>query len=181
MDYFIREASNSDNFNVLHNLNEFCRRYVVKYGDFVLTAYVDCPQSLKDGQIRVSLNAGLKLDDFLREYDNLNDTQRRMLQYNMPEFTGWLINTKYEKDVNYVHYCRTNSNGGFVWLICNIIELESEKSIVEGIINLSYMAALTISEIHKSNIPFAGSQSLLESGMRNRMNVIEHFINYSQR
>lgn len=181
MNYFIRKASAGDNFNVLHNLNQFCREYVVKYGNFILTAYVDCPQTLKDGLIRVSLNAGLKLDDFLRKYDNLNDTQKRMLQHNLPEFTGWLINTKYEKDVNYVHYCRSNSNGGCTWLICNIIELESEKSIVEGIIDLSYMAALTISEIQKSSITFANSQELLDAGIRNRMNEVENFITYSQR
>lgn len=179
MNYFIRKASASDNFNVLHNLNEFCREYIVKYGDFVLTAYVDCPQTLR--LIRVSLNAGLKLDDFLRKYDDFNDTQRRMLQHNLPEFTGWLINTMYEKDVNYVHYCRMNSKGDYLWLICYIIELESEKSIVEGIINLSYMAALTISEIHKSCIPLASSQLLLETEMGKRMNVIENFINYYQR
>ena len=92
---FLRRASYLDKFNVLHNLNEYIREYIVKYGDYVITAYVDCPQELKSGLIRISLNAGLNIDGFVNAYDNLSDTQVRMLEHNLPNFMGWFINSKY--------------------------------------------------------------------------------------
>ena len=183
MKFFIRKRSIGEDFNVFHSLDEYCREYVVRYGDFILTGYVDCPQTLQSGLVRISINAGLGLDDFISIYNNLNDTQIHMLKEALPNFMGWLINTKYDKDFDYVHFCRTDSNrsGGIIWLICNIVELESEKSIIEGILDLSYMAAMTIKEIQDSNISFANSEHLLSPETRNRMDVVEGFIDYCQR
>lgn len=180
---FLRRASYLDKFNVLHNLNEYIREYIVKYGDYVITAYVDCPQELKSGLIRISLNAGLNIDGFVNAYDNLSDTQVRMLKHNLPNFLGWFINSKYEKDVNYVHYARTTSKDKncVIWPICNIIELESEESIVQGILDLAYMAAITIVEIHKSCIPFADSQHILDTEISPRLNIVEDFLKFCKR
>ncbi len=176
MRLFLRKAFEDEKFGVIRNLNEYVREYHVRYSDYVLTGYVDCPQELKSGFLRVSLNIGLTLDNFIEIYNKLNDTQMRMLEHNLPDFMAWLVNTKYEKSVNYVHYGRMCDAGEVVWLICNIIELESEESIIHGILDLSYMAARVIMEIRKCGIPFADSLHLLTNEMRNRMDIVEEFV-----
>lgn len=183
MKLFLRKASIGDDFSVMRNRDEYSVEYAVKYGDFVLTGCADCPQTLQTGQLRVSLNAGFKLDDFIGKYNSFNDSQIGMLKKVLPNFMGWLINTAYDKEVDFVHYCRTeySSSEGNIWFICNIIELESERSIIEGIIDLSYMAAKAIEEIKNSSIPFAKSQYLLDTDIRNQMDVVEDFIRFCQR
>ena len=178
MRLFLRKALEKEKFSVIHNLNEYIREYNVRYSGYVLTGYADCPHELKSGLLRVSLNIGLALDNFIEIYDKLNDTQMRMLEHNLPEFMAWLVNTKYEKSVNYVHYGRICDVGEVVWPICNIIELESEESIIRGIIDLSYMAARVIMEISKCGIPFADSLHLLHMEMRNRTDIVEEFVEY---
>lgn len=183
MKHFLRKATSADSFNILSKPTEYNITYHIKHGDYVILGCVDCPLELESGLVRVSLNIGLQLEDFINKYSQLTDTQIHMLKHNLPEFMGWLDNSNYPKSTNYVHYSRIKSNSANqdIWPICNIIELESEKSIVQGILDLAFMAATTIIEIHNSCIPFAGSAHLLNLETREKLALVEDFLKYCKR
>lgn len=177
MDIFIRRKMAGDRYPVWYNLNEYFITYNIQFRDFVITAIIDCPQGLEDGQIRLCANTGLKLENIINTLDDLNESQIRMLHHNLHWFMGWLDNSRYKKDVNYVYYARlkTEDKEPPIWTICNIIEVESEESIVQGILNLALMASLAIMDIFNCNIPYIKEQNLLDAQILDRIDVIKEF------
>ena len=180
MEIFIRRKTAGDRYSVWHNLNEYVRTFNIQFRDFVLTANVDCPQGLENGQVRLYANTGLKLDGIINTLDNLGAPQINMLHQTLPSFMGWLDNSRYERKENYVYYSRLkmNDTDAPIWVICNILELDSQESLIQGILDLSAMASAAIIEINNSNIPFINNQQLFDTQIRNRIDIIKDFLTY---